>query len=358
MKLCSRIHPSSSQLAFLGAACMFFSMVELSIPRFVPFFRLGLSNLPLLVALSMGMDFSGFLCLLGLKLISQAVVSGTLFSYVFVLSLAAAVSSGLVMYGLSLLLNRKGLFSLSLLGVSVAGALASNTAQCLVATLFLGRQAMLLFFPVAGLGLVTSVLLGLASNAFVSNSKFPSLFCSAQPQVAVQGSVVNDKRRSSSLLKKAAAVLMGLMMVSIFMIDSLWYKGGVLAFTMAVLLAVRCKVHPVRTIVLIVSVSLLSLFSPYGRVLFSIGQFDVTLGALEHGLSIGLGLACTMGLSRLIMLCLDLAGKGMLALLLVYVGQLGEQFALQRKIAGWKPSSWKTAADVAVVKVYRGDIVD
>ena len=72
-------------LPFFTALCMFLSAVEYAVPKPLPFMRLGLANVPLMLAFGF-MNFSSVLLLAALKVFVQGVISGTLLSYVFVMS--------------------------------------------------------------------------------------------------------------------------------------------------------------------------------------------------------------------------------------------------------------------------------
>lgn len=155
-------------IAFLAALCLFLSTVEYIIPKPVPFLRFGLANLPILIALNYLSIPSLFLLIL-LKVLGQALVQGTFFSYVFLFSLTGTVSGGLLMILISRLLGRH----ISLIGLSVLGALASNLAQVLLAVhLLFGRNGWLIAPFLIGIGLVTSCLLGYFAENFVTASRW------------------------------------------------------------------------------------------------------------------------------------------------------------------------------------------
>ncbi|MDR0486770.1 MAG: Gx transporter family protein, partial [Treponema sp.] len=83
--------------ALLGGLCLFLSAIEYLIPKPLPFMRIGLANLPLLLALDI---FSAkyFFLLAALKILGQGIIGGTFFSYVFLFSLAGTFSSAVLMY--------------------------------------------------------------------------------------------------------------------------------------------------------------------------------------------------------------------------------------------------------------------
>ncbi len=155
-------------IALLGACCMFLSLVEYMIPKPVPFLRLGLANLPVLVALGL-LSGPQVLLVVTIKVIGQGLLNGTLFSYVFVLSVAGSFASALCMLAVS----RLGARLISFIGISVIGSMASTVTQLVLASLLVfGRSGMLIAPPFLAAGLVTSVALGIIAAAFCGTSKW------------------------------------------------------------------------------------------------------------------------------------------------------------------------------------------
>jgi heptaprenyl diphosphate synthase len=154
--------------AFLGALCLFLSAVEYLIPKPLPFFRLGLANLPILLGLRF-LTPADLLLVLLLKVLGQALVNGTLASYVFLFSLAGSVTSAAVMY----LVYRIGARHVSLAGVSLAGALASSVVQVALAVTFVFGASARIIAPLSiGSGVVAGLLIGIFSERFVRVSKW------------------------------------------------------------------------------------------------------------------------------------------------------------------------------------------
>lgn len=153
-------------IAFLGALCLFLSAVEYLIPKPLPFFRLGLANLPLLIGLAFLKPRDLILVLL-LKVLGQGLVNGTLASYVFLFSLTGSASSLLVMYSA----YRFGGKRISLVGVSVLGAMASSLVQLALSISFVFGDTARLIAPLSlGSGLVTGVVIGLFARHFSGSS--------------------------------------------------------------------------------------------------------------------------------------------------------------------------------------------
>jgi Predicted membrane protein len=93
----STVFHGRKTIALLGACCLFLSAVEYLIPKPLPFMRLGLANLPLMIALDI-FPFGSYMILVCLKIFGQAIITGTLFSYVFLFSVTGTLFSALVMF--------------------------------------------------------------------------------------------------------------------------------------------------------------------------------------------------------------------------------------------------------------------
>jgi heptaprenyl diphosphate synthase len=149
-----------------AAVCLFLSTIEYIIPRPLPFLRLGLANLPLLLTLDL-LPFAQFLMLIGLKILGQSLIQGSLFSVIFLFSAAGTLASGLAMYGAHRLFRSR----ISLIGISILGALASNLSQLALARQFVfGPSAWLIAPPFLLVGLVTSTALGVAAQQYRKRS--------------------------------------------------------------------------------------------------------------------------------------------------------------------------------------------
>jgi heptaprenyl diphosphate synthase len=158
----------SDPVAFLGALCLFLSTVEYLIPKPMPFLRVGIANLPLLLGLRVLAPRKLFLVAV-LKVLGQALIGGTLVSYIFLFS-SLGTAAGL---GAMLAARAIGRDRIGLIGISVAGALASNLTQIALARLLiLGTGAWLVAPLFLAAGTVTSILLGVFADAFSRRSKW------------------------------------------------------------------------------------------------------------------------------------------------------------------------------------------
>ena len=169
-------------LALLGAFCLFLSTIEYMIPKPLPFMRIGIANLPLMLALDI-FPFPGFLVLVGIKVLGQALITGTLFSYIFLFSLAGTSLSALSMYSLRRLLGPGGI---SFIGIGTAGAMVSNIAQLALAWVFIFRDnVQYIAPPFLAAGLISGIALGAFCEAFTRRSQW---YASARGGISGDGS--------------------------------------------------------------------------------------------------------------------------------------------------------------------------
>lgn len=128
--------------------------------------RIGLANIPILLAIDV-VPFSSLMLLVFIKVLGQGLVNGTFASYVFLFSLAGSFSSALTMYVVRKTLKNH----VSLLGVSVAGALVSTSVQSLLSIILIFGSGALLIIPYfLGLGLAGSIVVGLTAQRFSTHS--------------------------------------------------------------------------------------------------------------------------------------------------------------------------------------------
>ncbi|RPJ06957.1 MAG: heptaprenyl diphosphate synthase [Spirochaetaceae bacterium] len=161
---------SERLVAFLAGFALFLATIEYAIPKPLPFLRLGIANLPILIALRR-LPLKDLLVLVGIKLLVQGFYSGTLFSYIFVLSACGGIASGAIMVLAALLPPGK----VSLAGCSLLGAFASNAVQLAVAGFFIfGQGVFVIAPPFLLLGTISSFLLGFFAEQFVQKSAWVS----------------------------------------------------------------------------------------------------------------------------------------------------------------------------------------
>lgn len=301
------------KLSFFAALCFFLSVVETAIPKPVPFFRLGLANLPVMLSFAY-MSRKESSLLIFLKVLLQAIVSGTLFSYIFLFSLAGSLASGFGMMGFYALFNMKKEQSgeksrralISWIGISMCGGLLNNAAQLVCAYFVMFGESVRYIAPLLlTISFVTSFLLGVFGNIFESNSEWLKVLKSGEAagcektETAPRGeapakrpTAASERRGGCGLPKSgtpdwAPIIFLILALCGIIAVSftkNLFVVYGLLVFFAVMVFVKKKKVSILPSVIIILSVTALSLLTPYGKILYSFGKWNITLGALEAGL--------------------------------------------------------------------------
>ncbi|MCL2191546.1 MAG: Gx transporter family protein [Treponema sp.] len=159
-------------LALLGALCFFLSAVEYLVPKPLPFMRIGLANMPLLLALNV-LGARDFFLLVVLKVLGQGLIGGTFLSFIFLFSIAGTFTSATAMFALGRMPGRR---HLGFAGIGCAGAMVSNGVQLLLARhLVFGEAVRYLAPPFLAAGLVAGVTLGIVCEYFCRRSRWYAL---------------------------------------------------------------------------------------------------------------------------------------------------------------------------------------
>lgn len=154
--------------------------MEYAIPKPLPFLRIGLSNIPIILSIYL-MRRRDTLLLILLKILAQGILTGTLFSYIFLFSAGGSFASGLTMLTLYPLLKNH----ISAVGLSLAGALANTLIQILLAQYIVFGAAVRYIAPILLIsGLVTGFLLGIFTERFMQKSLWFSSFSTTKPEEA------------------------------------------------------------------------------------------------------------------------------------------------------------------------------
>ncbi len=277
---------SLTDTAILAAFCIFLSIIEYMIPKPMPFMRLGLAHLPVLLSLLI-FPARGTLLLTLLKILGQGLVNGTLFSYVFLFSAAGSVSSTLAMLIVYRLFRKR----ISLIGVSVCGAMVSNIVQILLARVFIfGRAAVLIAPPFLAVGIISSVLLGLFAAGFASRSEWISNrtgrdFSNSNAAADAMNTDKDLYRKSfSGLSLPGITFLFGLLCIPAFVFqhNTIFIISETVFFIIfSVLRGKHFRLLP--NLLMALGIITASLLVPYGRVIAEIGALKITMGAIEAG---------------------------------------------------------------------------
>ncbi|MGN0756359.1 Gx transporter family protein [uncultured Treponema sp.] len=263
-----------NKIAFFSALCFFLSAVEYAVPKPLPFFKIGFANLPILISLSV-LKKKETLLLVFLKIFLQAVVSGTLFSYVFIFSFAGSVASGLSMMLAYFIFRSK----ISFIGVSICGGLANNVAQIFLAGIFIfGSNVKFIAPPMLSVSFCTSLALGIFAEKFCRKSVWFNELAIGIPSKMDSEFSKNKKINFFNIALSAIGFS-----VLAFRNSVLEIYFIVVLFAFLVFIKKRVlKILP--SVLLIFFVVFFSLFSPHGKILFSFGKLNITLGALNLGL--------------------------------------------------------------------------
>lgn len=265
-------------------------MIEYAIPKPLPFMRLGIANMGIMLALYV-LPIRQVLFLTLIKVFLQALISGTFFSYIFVFSFLGSFSSAFVM------ILSKNLFKsrISFLGICLSGALANNLCQILLSYLMIFRSSTSYIAPIILIsGFISSFVLGLFTQKFVDKSIWYNL-------------IQKDENSESS-----------------FEIEQLTSESIDLNSVKKKKSKKICK-NLFSSVMLLCSIVFFSLLIPSGKLLFSIGSFKITQDALFLGLRRGLILILSVYISKFIVAKLPpLKGKvgNFINLILLYFNKL------------------------------------
>ena len=156
------------RVSFFAALCLFLSTIEYAIPKPLPFMRLGIANIPIILSLYVFPSRDIFL-LTFIKVIGQGLLSGTVFSYVFLFSASGTFSSMLIMLFLFTLFSERNLISPC--GLSIAGSLANNITQLSLSWFLIFGQNTRYFAPLLLIsGLISGTSIGILTEYCKNNS--------------------------------------------------------------------------------------------------------------------------------------------------------------------------------------------
>lgn len=150
-------------LAVLTAGAIILSIVESFIPSFgIPGIKLGLANILILVVMfEIGPKEAAVVNLSRVYLAN--LLRGTIMGMGFVMSLAGAILSYLVMLLFYLLIKK-----FSVIGVSVLGSIFHVIGQLLVAWAYLGSSIVIIYLPFIGLSaIITGVFVGVVAMIII-----------------------------------------------------------------------------------------------------------------------------------------------------------------------------------------------
>ncbi|MBB5226143.1 Gx transporter family protein [Treponema ruminis] len=303
-------------VAYFAALTLLFSYIEMILPRTVPFFRLGLGNIAVLMALKIPFAPFALLCLI--KAIAASLMSGTLFSPFFIISLAQSISSGIFMYLLSGLNRKSGEKLLSVYGISVFGAGISALVQILCCALYLGSGTFALFGPILIFNTASGILTAFFSLKFQDSEK--TSFAKIDIEQAVE-----SQNQKSAFLQILLALAILFAAASIFFIKNIAILATALVLSLAAQKFCKRKILLLPHISLWIFILISTILVPEGKVLFKIWNVSVTEGAFVSALQKSLRLSAVSALSQCAV-SLRPPKDSILALTLLYYKGMSDKF--------------------------------
>jgi heptaprenyl diphosphate synthase len=304
MKLMQQPGEKQHYLALLGSISLFLAAVEFIIPKPLPFMRIGLANFPLLLALDIfgPIDFFMLVCI---KVIGQGILSGTLFSYIFLFSLAGSFSSAAGMYILRKMFRQK---LSGFTGIGCAGAMISNSIQLILARyLIFGASLKYLVPPFLLSGLISGTILGIFCEFFIRRSQWyskHSMNCK-KPQAIIGNNVykesITEKEKQCSSNPEKHRLKRQERWNKTFNAKLLFIMGFLLAMALvfsptliicaAIFLLIFIlawlsgkKNNLILTLIVAAGIVFFNLLVPYGKILAEIGPLRITQGSLVNGI--------------------------------------------------------------------------
>lgn len=279
-------------LAYLCALTLLFSYAEMILPRFLPFFRLGLANTVMLLALDI--NLGPFVILSVLKATVSSLMGGTLFSPFFLISLLQSVASALFMKLLYKLISRR---AISLYGISVAGSALSAVIQISLAALYTGKGTFALLGPM----LIFNTASGILTAFFCEQSGIKeSLHLSGNTGCLpdLTEAPVQNLSKARAAWQVVFAVLIIANSVSLFFIKNLYILCGALVLSLIAQKLCKRKIYILPHLSLWLFVFISAMFIPNGKVLFRLWKLSVTQGALLLAAQKALTLSAVSALSQ------------------------------------------------------------
>lgn len=159
-------YKKTAYLGLFAALAIIFGYVETLIPVFVgiPGIKLGLANLSVLFILNRySWKEAAFVSMV------RIIVIGFLFGNLF--SIVYSLAGGALSLAVMMLLKKKNIFSLY--GISVAGGIAHNIGQLIIAMLIVENTTLLYYAPILMIsGVATGLLIGLLTTEVARRVRF------------------------------------------------------------------------------------------------------------------------------------------------------------------------------------------
>ena len=163
------INKDTKRIAILGVIIAFAAILSyieaiISIGMFIPGVKLGLANIAVVICFYL----YGYKEALMVNVV-RIIIVGLLFGNMF--SISFSISGALVSYIVMVLLKKTDIFSP--IGISVAGGVAHNVGQILVASLIIESYSVIYYLPILMIaGIVCGLIIGFISILVIKYMKF------------------------------------------------------------------------------------------------------------------------------------------------------------------------------------------
>ena len=295
-----RSHSDSSKnaIAYFSALALLFSYAEAVLPRAFPFFKIGLANAAMILALRSGkINFFKFMKLSLVKAVASSLMGGTLVTPFFLVSISQGVSSAAAMYFLfevNRRLNKK--FDkdfISAYGISVFGSAVSAFVQISLCALYLGNGA----FSLLGAILIFNTLSGIAT-AFLE-TKISAKIPEPNPELH-DDEFCNGKSKRKPIFSRQRILITGTAIFSagVFFASDIRLLFAMFFFALAMQKLSNRKIKLIPHIFMWIFIFASTIPFPNGKIVFSILNFDLTKGSLESALQKSLRLSVVSSISQ------------------------------------------------------------
>lgn len=294
----------TEKIAFLTSLSLLFSYIETILPKFAPFFKLGLANTIVISALNF--NFQSFFVLICAKTIISSLFGGTLLSPFFVISICQSFLSSFAMFFLHKLnVVTKKRFC-STYGISVFGASISSCVQILLCSFYLGKGVFVFLAPMLIFGIFSGFFtaflneyLKFSENMDLLISKISKMQQQPEFQKLPESNKFFQKQKFSENHKLSNFLIFCFVILSFatFLVKNIFVLCVflILAFTFQIILGKKIKLLP--HVILWIFVIFCAILVSNGEVLFKIGSFSITKGALISGITKSLRLSIVASLS-------------------------------------------------------------
>lgn len=269
---------NKNRIAYLSAITLLLSYAEMLLPKFVPFFRLGLGNIAILLALNL--PFPELILLSIIKSIAASMMNGTLLSPFFIISISQSILSAVFMWAFFKIKKNW----LSIYGISLIGSATSAFVQIELSALYLGKSTFALLGPMLIFSIISAAITAFLSQILHIPEKAPLITIAEKPK--------------NSIFNLIFVILIFITVLFCFMINNVYILVPVLICSFILQIISKRKIFILPHITMWIFVILVNLFSPNGKILFKIGSFGITLNSLLLGIEKSLKLSIAAALSQ------------------------------------------------------------